>query len=175
MQDEPIFVEKQYLGHNKYSIIRRTAFAIFCFLAYYFSGHEKLTQSMVGQMANIENTGDLFFLMGLFILVWSAILIFILHIKTQIYKGYIIIDGLWTSKRIKIELSSIASIRVTPYSKYLLNRPVYNLHRKGKIRFFTRGNHAIELTDKDGLIYIIGTQQPRLLLELINNQLSVVN
>ena len=175
MKEEPIYVEKQFLGFNKYSVIRRMTFAIFCFLAYYFSGHEQVTNSVMGQITDIENTGDLFFLMGIFILIWSTVLIFILHIKTQIFKGFIIIDGLWTSRRIKIELSSIISIQAIHYSKYLLNRPVYNLHRKGRIKFFTRGNEAIELKDKDGLTYVIGTQEPRLLVELIRNQLTAVN
>ncbi len=156
-------------------MIRRMTFAIFCFLAYYFSGHERLTESIVGQRIDIQNTGDIFFLTGLMILVWSMFLIFVLHIKTQVYSGYIIIDGLWTSRRVKIDVGSIVSVRHIPYSKYLLNRPVYNLHRRGKIRFFTRGNDAIELTDKDGLIYIIGTQQATHLRESIQNQLSVVN
>jgi len=173
--EDVIFQEKQYLGYNKYSVIRRMTFAIFCFSAYYFAGNEKLTGSLVGQKIDMENTGDLFFLMGILILVWSCFLIFVLHIKTQLFKGYIIIDGLWTSRRVKIELGSITNVRYIPYSKYLLNRPVYNLHRRGKIRFFTRGNDAIELTDKDGLMYIIGTQQPTHLKESILNQISIVN
>ena len=175
MEEIPLFEEKQYLGYNKYSVIRRMIFAIFCFLMYYFSGHERLTHSMVGKIADIQNTGDLFFLMGILILVWSTILIFILHIKTQVFTSSIIIDGLWTSRRVKIDLKSIEKVRIIPYSKYLLNRPVYNLHRKGKIRFFTRGNDAVELTDKDGLKYVIGTQQPTHLKESILNQQSNVN
>ena len=175
MKESPLFEEKHYLGYNKFSIIRRMGFAIFFFLAYFFQDNEKLASTVVGKMANIESNGNLFFLMGIFILVWSALLIFILHMKTQVFKGYIIIDGLWTSKRVKIDLSSIVSVRQIPYSKYLLNRPVYNLHRRGKIRFFTRGNDAIELTDKEGLIYIIGTQQPQQLKESIQFQQSNVN
>ena len=170
--EEAIFEEKQYLGYNKYSVIRRMSFAIFCFLAYYFSGHEEVAASVMGQLADIEHTGDLFFLMGILILVWSTFLIFVLHIKTQVFKGYMIIDGLWTSRRVKIDIGSLRSVRIVPYSKYLLNRPVYNLHRKGKIKFFTRGNDAVELTDKDGLIYIIGTQQPTHLKTSITDQLS---
>lgn len=173
MEEGLIFQEKQYLGYNKYSVIRRMTFAIFCFLAYYFSGHEKLTNSMVGQITDIENTGDMFFLMGILILVWSTLLILVLHIKTNVYKGYIIIDGLWTSRRVKIELGNVISVRHIPYSRYLLNRPVYNLHRKGKIRFFTGGNDAIELKDKDGLTYIIGTHQPSQLKDSILSQLTI--
>jgi hypothetical protein len=175
LQERPIFEEKHYLGFNKYSVIRRTVFAIFCFLAYYFSDHERLVETKVGQIAKIEDTGDLFFLMGLVILVWSTALIFVLHMKTQVFDGYIIIDGLWTSRKVKIDLNSITEVEIIPYSKYLLNRPVYNLHRRGKIRFYTRGNSAIQLKDKDGLIYIIGSQQTIQLQEAISNQLSNVN
>lgn len=171
---EVIFEEKQYLGYNKYSIIRRMSFAIFCFLAYYFSGHEKVTPIM-GKIKVIENPGDLFFLMGILILLWSIFLVFVLHIKTQVFERYIVIDGLWTSRKVKIDLNSIKTVRQVPYSKYLLNRPVYNLHKRGKIRFFTQGNDAIELTDKEDLIYVIGTQHAKFLKESIDNQLSLVN
>ena len=68
-------MEKHYLGYNKYSAIRRMVFAVFCFLAYYFSEHERVTNSMVGQMTDLENTGDLFFLVGIAIVVWSTLLI----------------------------------------------------------------------------------------------------
>ena len=133
MTEEPLFEEKQYLGFNKYSLIRRMAFAIFCFVSYFFADHEEFSQSQLGQITDIKNTSELFFLMGILILLWSTVLIFILHIKTQVYKGYIIIDGLWTARRVKIDLSGIQAVAQTRYSKYLLNRPVYNLHRKGKI------------------------------------------
>ena len=63
-----------------------------------------------GQMTDIENTGDLFFLMGIIILIWSTLLIFILHIKTQVFESSIIIDGLWTSRRVKIDLHSIEKV-----------------------------------------------------------------
>ena len=67
-------------------------------------------------------------------------------------------EGLITAK-VKIDLGSIVEIKKVKYSKYLLNRPVYNLHFKNKIRFFTQGNDALELTDKDGLKYRIGSQK----------------
>ena len=175
MSASTLFEEKQFLGYNKYSVIRRMAFGIFCFLAYYFSGNQRLANSVVGKIADIQNTGDIFFLMGIVILVWSALLIFVLHIKTQVFEGHLIIDGLWTSRLVKIDLRRIVKVEQIKYSKYLLNRPVYNLHKKGKIRFYTRGNDAIQLTDEQGLRYIVGTQQPNLLRETIQNQLSVVN
>ena len=40
--EEIKFLEKQYLGLNKMSFIRRMALSIFCFVAYYWSeNHEK--------------------------------------------------------------------------------------------------------------------------------------
>jgi hypothetical protein len=52
-----------------------------------------------------------------------------------------------------------------------LNRAVYNLHLKGTIRFYTRGVDAVELTDKDGLIYLIGSQKAEELTRVIKNKL----
>lgn len=89
----------------------------------------------------------------------SLILIFVLHIETKIENNNLILDGLWTSRKVKIDLTNIVEVKKCAYSKYFLNRPVYNLHFKNKIRFFTQGNDAVELTDKDGLKYRIGSQK----------------
>jgi len=175
--DQPLFEEKQYIGFNKFSIIWRTVLAIFCFTAYYWSENPKPVDVkgihiVPYPIENIENSGELFFLMGIFILLLSAILIFVLHIHTRITEQSITIDGLWTSRKVKIDFSSIVSAQKVAYSKYLLNRAVYNLHQKGEIRFFTQGNDAIELTDREGLKYRIGTQKPNELLGVIQNQLE---
>ena len=55
------------------------------------------------------------------------------------------------------------------YSRFFLNRSVYNLHYKKSIRFFTRGKDAVELIDQDGLIYLIGSQKAEELERSINN------
>lgn len=159
------FEEKQYLGYNKFSLFRRLVLAIFCFLIYFFSDE-------IPSLTRQSSTADLMFFMGIFVLVVSVILIFVLHMKTTIENNSVVIDGLWTARRVKIDLNSIVQVNKVDYSKYLLNRPVYNLHRKGKIKFFTRGNEAVELTDKDGLKYIIGSQRPFELYRLIKNKIS---
>ena len=58
------------------------------------------------------------------------------------------------------------------YSKYFLNRAVYNLHLKGTIRFYTRGIYAVELIDKDGLVYLIGSQKAEELTRVIHEKLN---
>ena len=154
--EELNFLEKQYLGLNKMSFIRRMALAIFCFIANEWS-------------ENQENSGDLFFFLGISILVISALLVFVLHFETKIINGSIILDGLWTSRKVKIDINSIKSCQKVSYSRFFLNRSVYNLHYKKSIRFFTRGKDAVELTDQDGLIYLIGSQKVEELERSINN------
>ncbi len=179
MQDEILFEEKQYIGYNKWSILWRTVLAMFCFVLYYWSENPKPVDVAMVEIPSSpvdENSGQLFFLMGIILMTLSLILIFVLHIHTKIIGNSIILDGLWTSRKVKIELSNIVEVKKVKYSKYLLNRPVYNLHFKNKIRFFTQGNDALELTDKDGLKYRIGSQKSdefyKALADLTPNKLS---
>lgn len=146
MSEEIKFEEKQFLGYNKLSFFRRMVFTIFCFSAYYWSEEQ-------------NKSGDLFFIMGISILVISALLVFVLHFHTKVINGSIVLDGLWTARKVKIDLSSIEQVRKTEYSRFIFNKSVYNLHRKGTIRFYTRGKECVELVDKDGLIYLIGSQR----------------
>ncbi|MES2591434.1 MAG: hypothetical protein V4608_06085 [Bacteroidota bacterium] len=170
MQDNILFEEKQYMGYNKWSILWRTVLALFCFILYYWSENPKpvdisgipIPSSPVG-----EDSGQLFFLMGLFLMLLSLILIFVLHIHTKVVNNNLILDGLWTSRKVKIDLNSIVDVSKVKYSEYLLNAPIYNLHFKGKIRFFTQGNDAVELTDKDGLKYLIGSQKAEELTSIL--------
>ena len=140
------FVEKQYLGLNRIALTSRLALAVFCFTAYYWR-------------ENNYKEGELYFFIGIAIILFSVLLLFILHFETRVYNGSIILDGLWTARKIKIDIASIVSSRKVNYSKYVINRAVYNLHIKGTIMFYTRGSDAVELTDKDGLVYLIGSQR----------------
>ena len=153
------FIEKQYLGLNKMALTRRLALAIFCFIAYYWR-------------ENNDKSGELYFAVGIAIIIFSMVLFFILHFETKVFKGSIILDGLWTSRKIKIDTASLVSAKKVNYSKYLINLSVYNLHLNGTVRFYTRGNDAIKITDKDGLIYLIGSQKAEELSRVINNKLK---
>ena len=83
------------------SLSRRIALALFCFVAYYWK-------------ENHEKSGELFFFLGIAILVISVLLVFILHFETKVQNQSIILDGLWTSRKIKIDLSSIRPMVATP-------------------------------------------------------------
>ena len=153
------FEEKQNLGYNKLSFLRRIILALFCFLAYYWSEDQ-------------NKSGDLFFIIGCGILLLSAVLIFVLHFQTQVRNKSLILDGLWTARKVKIDLNSIEKINKIEYSRFFFNQSVYNLHTKGTIRFFTRGKECVELIDKDGLIYLIGSQKIDELVTVLKNELK---
>ncbi len=153
------FYEKQYLGRDYTFISIRMVMAIFCFAAYYWT-------------ENRERNGDLLLVVGCGILVISIIMLFMLQYKTIINNKAIILNGLWTTRLVKIDLNSIIKAERIFYSKYLLNNPAYNLHRNGTIRFYAGGKEAIKLTDRDGLIYIIGTQQPESFLSAIKLEIK---
>ncbi len=147
-EEKILFQEKQYLGYNKYSLIRRMVLALFCFVAYWWTRHR-------GQ------NGDIFFLLGVAILFISIVSMFVLHLKTTVYAHCIVLDGLWTTRKVKIDLDNIVKAERMRYSKYHLNNPVYNLHLKGTVRFYTGGKEAVSIIDQDGLKYRIGTQRPK--------------
>ena len=159
MKNGIIYTESQHLGSNKYSLNRRLVLAVFCFLTYFYS--EQNPELGIGSAANY------LFVMGLFVLVLSVALLLVLFLKTEVRDGRLTLDGLWTSREVKLDLRTIVSIEPVRYSKFFLNRPVYNLHRRGTVRFYCSGRKAVELADKDGLIYLIGTQkQDELVLAL---------
>lgn len=144
---EPAFLEKQYLGRDHGRISIRLVLALFCFAAYYITERR-------------EENAELFLVVGCGILVASVIMMFLLHYKTTVNNKSIILDGLWTTKMVKIDLNSIVKVERTPYSSFIINNPVYNLHQKGTVFFYADGKDAVKLTDRDGLVYIIGTQRP---------------
>lgn len=141
------YIEKQYIGRDYIRISIRLIMAAFCFAAYVYERDR-------------AHTVDLFLVVGFGIIGVSILLLFLIHYKVTIENKSVIIDGLWTSKKVKIDLNSIVSLRKATYSNYIFNNPVYNLHRNGSIRFYSSGKDAVVLTDRDGLEYFIGTQRP---------------
>lgn len=177
-ESELIFEEKQYLGHNKFSIIIRMGLAFFCFIGYYWSENPKPVEVsgiyiVPYPVSSIPQSGQLFFILGMLILLISGLLVLVLHIQTRVYDSYILLDGFWNARRVKIDLRNIHTVKKMRYKKNSFRRPVYNLHMRGIIKFFTSGNEFVELRDKDGLIYRIGSQRAgelaKTIAKLLNN------
>jgi hypothetical protein len=159
MENKPDFVEKQYLGRDYSRINIRLAMVLFCFAAYYITEER-------------ERNGDLFLVAGCAILVISVIMMFMLQYRTTVHDKSIIIDGSWSTRLVKIDLNSIVKVERKRYSSFVINNPVYNLHQKGKIRFYAGGKEAIWLTDRAGLQYVIGTQNPMELEQAIRKAMQ---
>ena len=159
MNDNSVFIEKQYLGREWIPITIRLVLAMFCFAAYFFTDER-------------ERNGDLLAVVGFAIIIISIVMGFLLHFRIRVINKSVLIDGLWSSKLVKIDLNSIVKAEKGSYSRYLFNNPVYNLHKSGTIRFYTAGSDAIHLTDRDGLIYIIGSQHANEFLRAIKDEMK---
>ena len=161
MSDKPVFIEKQYLGREWIPVTIRLVLAIFCFAAYTFNF-----------FTNEGEKADILAVVGFGIIIISIIMGFLLHFRTRVINKSVLVDGLWTTKLVKIDLNSIVKAEKAIYSRYFFNNPVYNLHNKGTIRFYTSGKDSIHLTDRDGLIYIIGSQHADEFLRAIQEEMK---
>ncbi|MCW3078274.1 MAG: hypothetical protein JWO32_2883 [Bacteroidetes bacterium] len=168
------------MGHNRFSIVIRSMLAIFCFVGYYWSQNPKPVQVSflrIGSypIENVDESGVIFFILGLSILAFSAGLTYILHINTKVLHGVMILDGFWTARKVKIDLKNITGLRKIRYKKNIFRRAVYNLHNKGIIRFYTSGEDFVELTDNSGLIYRIGSQKIDELYAILKKEIKITN
>ena len=162
MEQSILFEEKQYLGFNAYSISRRLVLAIFCFVAYYYT-------------ENREENADLLFLLGIFILVISVLLLFVKYLHTTVTSNAVILTGMQKKRLVKIDLLGITKVEKTFYSTYHLNNPAFNVHTQNTIKFYAGGKDALRITDRDGLVYLIGTSKSDELLRIISELIQKRN
>jgi hypothetical protein len=154
---QPVFTEKQYLGREWIPVTIRLALAMVCFAVYFFTDKN-------------ERNADIMVVAGFGIIVISIILGFVVHFTIRVQNQSILLNGIWTTRLVKIDLNSIVKAEKAPYSRYWFNNPVYNLHSKGTIRFYTYGKDAIHLTDRDGLVYIISSHHCNEFLRAIESE-----
>lgn len=178
MPQQPIlYEEKQRLGYNRVSAMIRHVLALLCFIGYYWSENPKpvdVSGIHIGSypVKEIPNSGHIFFMLGMFILLLSLLLLSVLHIQTTVHEKYMVLSGFWGARKIKIDFGHIHTVKKLRYKKNIFRRPVYNLYVKGVIKFYTSGDNFIELKDDDGFTYRIGTQRPHELFKIINQQVN---
>jgi hypothetical protein len=177
LESQPLYEEKQFLGTNRVSVLLRTAFALLCFVGYYWSENPKpvdVSGIHIGPypIYEIARSGRVFFILGIFILLLSVVLMYVLHTHILVYSEYLILGGFWGSRKVKIDLRNVHTLKKLHYKKNVLRRPVYNLHIKGVVKFYTAGDDFVELKDKDGFTYRIGTRRPNELFKIINKQIT---
>lgn len=144
MEKSFLYLENQYLGRDRAWLSIRLILALFCFVAYYLNSEH-------------EQNSRLFLVAGAAILIISIVMMYMLHYRIALSSTSITLSGLWTARLVKININSIVSVEHKAYSKFIVNNPVYNLHQKGKIRFYAGGKDAVWITDQEGLVYIIGS------------------
>src|SRR6187401_2115924 len=86
--EQPVYEEKQYPGYNSLSLMRRLLLGLFCFAVYWWK-----TQNGMN--------GDLFFWLGIAVIVLYILLLCVLHIKISVFKNFIVLDGLWTTRKVR--------------------------------------------------------------------------
>ena len=178
MREENLyFEEKQYLGSNRLSIFVRMLLALFCFVGYYWSENPKPVEVAFIKIGSypgeaLPHSGQVFFILGVLIVLISAILIYVLHIHTRVYEDHLLMDGFWGSRRVKIDLLNVISVKKIKLKQGTLRSPAYNVHRKGVIRFFSSGSELIELKDKDGIVYRIGSQRAGELHKILSSKVK---
>lgn len=74
-------------------------------------------------------------------------------------------------KKVNIDLNNITGVEKAQFHSRF-NNPMYNLHFKGTVRFYTSGKDAVVLTHKDGLRYMIGSQRADELLRILRIQVQ---
>src|ERR1700744_6629496 len=110
MSEKPDFVEKQYLGREFIPLTIRLVMAVFCFAAYLLTD--------IG-----SNSNQLLAIVGFAIIIISIVMGFLLHYRTRVLNKSIFLDGLLTTRLVKIDLNSIISAKEGPHCRVLFNNP----------------------------------------------------
>lgn len=145
----PGFHERQYLGFNRFGMLRRFVIILFCFVFYMVSGEEA------------GETAHLFFYLGLALLVINALAMLISHLDTTLNDTTLKLVGPITFRKVEMDVRGISSIEIKPYSAFLLNRPMFNLHRQNARTFYTHGKWCVEFTAPNGETVRLGSQRPK--------------
>jgi len=149
-----LYIENQYLGRDRGWLSVRLLLALFCFVAYYINIEH-------------ERNNRLFLVAGAAIVFISMVMMYVQHYRIIVTENSVQMSELWTARLVKIDVNSIINVENKQYSTFLINNPVYNLHQKGKVRFYAGGKKAVWITDREGLVYIIGSQHPNELVASI--------
>lgn len=123
-------------------------------------------------MQDVSFSGRAFFILGISILLFSGALMYVLHVHLRVSAKTIDLRGFWTSRVIKIPIENIIKLKKKRYKRNIFRRASYNLHNTGVIRFYTSGEDFIEITDRQGYVYRIGSQRIEQLYQVLSNELK---
>jgi len=104
-----LFDERQTLGSVRFWTSWRFAVVLFCVAAYF-----------VSEERNRSEEGDLFLVVGTGVMVISILFIFLTHYRTIVQNGSLILTGLWSTKKVKLDFQSIDSCEIVKYSPFFI-------------------------------------------------------
>ncbi len=136
------FKEVQYAGRNTYGLSRRLVMAIFLLIAHFYSPLD-------------ENLGGALLYLGLFLLLFCIILLFIPSYTILLESNTLILKPS-SGKEIRLPVTYIEQAAVVPYSRYHFNNIVFNVLSENEYRFYAEGSKALLLNLKAGNIFRIG-------------------
>ncbi len=146
MEQTTHFKENQYLGFNSYSLAFRMLLAIFCFVVFFYS-------------ENRMQNADLLFLLGIFILLLSVLLLFVKYLSIAVDNENLTLRGMWKYQIVTIPLNEINSVEKTIYNRYHLNYPAFKVNDSKRVKFYTNGRNAVKIRLNNGSEFLIGTSR----------------
>ena len=90
-----LFDERQTLGSVRFWTSWRFAVVLFCVAAYF-----------VSEERNRSEEGDLFLVVGTGVMLISILFIFLTHYRTIVQNGSLILTGLWSTQKVKLDFQS---------------------------------------------------------------------
>lgn len=179
------FKERQFLGFNKFHSLIRLFLLLFCFIAYYWSENPKPVYTDIGNIRigaypgiNYPNSGEVFFLLGILIILLSITLLFIPHFSIETNHSHLTIKRIFNSKTVTIPFSEITFLKIKKHPKNFSTTLLFDVEKKGVNTFFTQSDQALEITTKSGKKYSIGTNKPfefQLFLSKMNPGAMILN
>jgi hypothetical protein len=161
------FKEQQFLGFNKLHLLIRLFLLLFCFIAYYWSENPKPVYTDIGNFRigsypgiDYPNSGEIFFMLGIFIILISIALLFIPHFKIETQESHIILTRILNTKTVSISVSDITYLKIKKNERSFFTNPLFDVDKKGVKTFFTQSDCALEITTNNGKKYSIGTNRP---------------
>lgn len=168
------FLEKQYIGYNRLSILLRLVLMLCCFTGYYWSENPNPVVTRIGDIRigsypgkDLPQSGELFFILGCALVVWSIVLLFVLHVRIEISEGILKLQGRWGTRRMEAAVSEVVFVRCVEVPYADVQRPLLSQKNKGQLRYYTWGDEAVEISLKSGQRLVVGTQRANELVTIL--------
>ena len=102
---------------------------------------------------------DLLFLLGIFILLLSIILLFVKYIHINVDNENLTLRGMWKNQVVNVPLKDIRSVEKTIYNRYHLNYPAFKVNDTKRVKFYTNGRDAVKIILMSGKELLVGTSR----------------